>query len=120
MHRAFRHSQKVTRLIRRDRRFQRARIRQPNVLAREANNAPRDIQRVFAAFQHPRQPVHRRVRVGIAHRLVQRADEVIVPVALLVVEQRPPRRTLRDRLRGHMCLTVLIQIGIEDDHFQRR
>ena len=61
-----------------------------DVLRREANQAPRDVERVLAGLEHPRYPVDGRVRIAVAHRFVQRRDEVVVLLATLVVEQRAP------------------------------
>ena len=42
---------------------------------------------ILAGGEHARDPVHARVAIGVAHALVQRADQVVVLVARLVVAQ---------------------------------
>ena len=88
MHAALGHAYQMARLICRDRDLERARVGKPYVLARKAGHSPCDIDRVFARFEHSRQPIDRRVGIGIAHRLVQRRDEVVVFLAVFVIEQR--------------------------------
>jgi hypothetical protein len=66
---------------------------------RHAHQAAGDEQRVLAALQHPRQPVERRVRIAAAHRLMQRRDQVVVLLAVLVVG-RPALLQELAQLRG--------------------
>ena len=49
---------------------ERLRVGQPDVLRGEANQPPRDVERVFASLQHPAQPVERGVGVAVAQTLV--------------------------------------------------
>ena len=84
----------VDRLLRGHGQHQRLGIGQADVLGREAHQPPRDVERVLARLQHARQPVEAGVRVGVADRLVQRADEVEVLLARAVVEQRLARERL--------------------------
>ena len=51
------------------------------------HDAPRDVERVFARFEHPPEPVERRVGIAVAHRLVERGDQVVVLFTRLVIEQ---------------------------------
>ena len=82
---------------------QRLRIGVADVLGREADQPSRDVQRVLAGFHHARQPVDGGVRIAVAHRLVQRGDEVVVLLADLVVEQRPALHRLLRRARRQRC-----------------
>ena len=68
----------------------RLRIGQPYVFDRHAGDAARQITRIFAALQHPRQPVKRGVGVGPAHRFMQRADQIVMRVARFVVLRGAP------------------------------
>ena len=52
-----------------------------------ADEAPGDIERVFAGLEHAAQPVKRGVGVGVADGFVQGGDEIVVLLALLVVEE---------------------------------
>ena len=63
-------------------------VGEADILDGEAHHAPGDVERVLAARQHPGEPIERRVGVGAAQRLVQRADEVVVPFLRLVVKRR--------------------------------
>jgi hypothetical protein len=71
-----------------DRDFQRARIGEPDVLARHADHAAGEVARIDASVEHAYQPVERRVRVASANALVQRRDLVVVVLAALV--EAPP------------------------------
>ena len=55
---------------------------------------PRDEQRVFAAVEHAREPVDRRVGIAAANRLDERADDVVVRFAALVVGRAAPLHRL--------------------------
>ena len=119
VHRTFRHADEVAGLIGGHGDLQRPRVGKPHVLAGKARHAAGDVERVLAGLQHARQPVHRRVRVGIAHGLVQRGDEVVVFLALLVVEQGFFGGALFQRLFGHGD-AVFVHLAVEHHHFQRR
>ena len=54
---SLRRTQKIKRLFRRQRHRQRPWLRQSNILARHPHHAPRQIQRILAALNHPRQPI---------------------------------------------------------------
>ena len=58
----------------------RVRVGKAHVLRRKAYAPPRDVEGVLASLQHPRKPVDRRVRVGVAHRLVQYIDKIPDPI----------------------------------------
>ena len=58
------------------------------ILGGETGNAPRNIHRVLARFQHARKPIDRRVRVGVAHRLMQGGNYIVMLLPVLVVQQR--------------------------------
>ena len=73
---------------------------QSNVLHRHAHDAAGNVHGVFAGLQHARQPVERGVHVGVAHGLVQRGDDVVVLLALLVVEQNAALQGLGGNLLG--------------------
>ena len=69
---------------------ERLRVRVADVLGGKADQPPGDVERILAGLEHPRHPVDRRVGIAVAHRLVQRGDEVVVLLTALVVEQRAP------------------------------
>jgi hypothetical protein len=54
-----------------------------DVLRREPHQSARDVERILAGFEHARHPVDRGVGIAVAHRLVQRGDEVVVLLAAL-------------------------------------
>ena len=85
MNAAFGHTEEMARLISRHGDLERARIGKPHVLARKADHPPRHIERIFARFEHARQPIDGGVGIGIAHGLMQRGDDVIVFLARLVI-----------------------------------
>ena len=80
---------------------QRLGIGQAHVLGGEAHQAARDVEGVLARLQHAGQPVEPGVGVGVADRLVQRADDVEVLLARAVVEQRLAREGLPHGLQVH-------------------
>ena len=100
----------LDRLRRGDRDEERLRVCEPDVLGGEHDHAARDEARVLAALEHRGQVVDGRVRVGAAHRLDERAHEVVVRVTALVVDERPFARSIvnvamsQDLVPGHGCL----------------
>ena len=85
----FGHADEVRGVFGRDSDGERLRIGVADVLGGEAHQAPRDVERILAGLEHARQPVDGGIRIAVAHRLVQRGDDVVVLFAALVVEQRP-------------------------------
>ncbi len=85
---AFGAAEKIVGVLGGVRLHKRLRVGEADVLHRHAHHAPREVKRRLAAVDHAAEPVKRRVGVGAAHRLVQRADEVVMAVAVLVVERR--------------------------------
>ena len=75
---------------------QRRGVRHADVLGREDHDAPGDEEGILARFEHPGQPVDRRVRVRCPDRLDERGDRVVVAVARLVVERSAPLQRLLD------------------------
>ena len=69
---------------------QRLRIGKADVLHRHAHQPPAEIERVLAGVEHAREIIERRVRIGAAHRFVQRRDQIVVAVLALVVDRRAP------------------------------
>ena len=56
----------------------------------ETDHPSQDIKRVFPAFQHPREPIERGVGVGAPHALMEGAYQVVVHLALLVIDRNIP------------------------------
>ena len=76
------------------------RIRQTDILTRNDKHAPRRGDHI-ACLEQPREIMQRRVRVGAAHGLLQRRQDVIMAVAVAVVAHiRALRRLLRVRERN--------------------
>ena len=94
----FRHADEMDGILRGDCDRQRLRVGVADVLGREAHEPPRDVQRILTRFEHPREPVHRRVGIAVAHRLVKRGDEVVMLFSAFVVQQRTPLDRLLDVL----------------------
>jgi hypothetical protein len=61
----------------------------PDILHRRADQPAQQEQRLLAARQHPREIVKRRLRVGPADGFVERGDEVVMPLPVLVVDRDP-------------------------------
>ena len=87
---------------------QRARVRHPDVLARQDDEAPRDEPGRLPRLEHPRQPVERGVGVRPAHGLDERAHLVVVLVAPLV--QHPAVACAHD-VAGADASTALGSLG---------
>ena len=77
---------------------------QADVFDGHADDAAREIERVFAGGEHARQPVESGVRVAVAHALVQRRDQVVVLLAGLVVHQH----ALLDGFGGERSVDVFV------------
>ncbi|OQA43300.1 MAG: hypothetical protein BWY52_01914 [Chloroflexi bacterium ADurb.Bin325] len=88
MEAALRHPHIVERLAARHHDRQRLRVGQPHVLSGKDDHAPEDEARVLARIHHARHPVERRVGIRPAQALDERADGVVVDVALLIIEHR--------------------------------
>ncbi len=88
-----------------------------DVLDRHAHDAARQIERVFAPVQHPRQPVERRVRIRSAHRLMQGRDEVVVLFPRLVVGGGAFLKHARQRL--HVQRFDVLQVEQHLGHGQQ-
>ena len=99
--------------------LQRAGIRQADVFTGEPRHAPCNVERVFTCFQHPREPVDRRLRVGVAHRFVERGNDVIVLLPFFVVEEGLARDQLLQR-SGVDGRHSVLKISVQDCHFQSR
>ena len=133
---ALRHADEVHGVFRRDGDGERLRVRVADVLRCEAHQPAGDVQRIFAGFEHARQPVDGRIRIAVAHRFVQRRDQVVMLLAGLVVQERAPLDRLvdprgvdiapasGDRRRRHAQLEQVqrhprVAVGIKRDRAQR-
>ena len=96
---ALRHADEVACLLGRDGHRQPLRVGVADVLGREPDQAPGDVQRILAGLEHPREPVHRGVRVAVAHGLVKGGDQVVVLFARLVVQECPALDRLLEERR---------------------
>ena len=68
------------------------RVGHADVLAGEDDHPAGDEPGVLAGLQHPRQVVHRGLRIAAAHALDERADHVVVVVAAVAQRARAERR----------------------------
>ena len=84
---AFRRAEEIESVLRGEGDGERGRFGEADVFAGHAHHAAREVERVFAGFEHAREPVEGRVGIGVAHGLVQRGDEVVVLFAGFVVAQ---------------------------------
>ena len=87
---ALRQSDQLAGVGGRHRQRQGGRIGVAHVLAGQDHQPPGEEPHVFAPFEHPRQPVQGRVRIAAANALDQRADGVVMGVALAIVLHRLP------------------------------
>ena len=98
-------TQLVVSIERRDSQLQRRGIGEPDVLAREPHQPPRDVEPVLARREHAREPIKAGVGIRIAQALVQRRDQVEVLVAGAVVAQVLPRQRAADVVGVDRTLT---------------
>ena len=111
---AFGHAEELHGLQRGDCDLQRHRVREPNILRGHRNDATRDRHCVAARFRETSKPVDRRLHVGVAQALVQRGQQVVVQVAVLVVPQRAVLERLGDHLlRDHVAIDARSSAGLE-------
>ena len=104
-------AQKIVGVLRRVRLHERVRIGKPDVLDRHAHHAAREVKRVLAAIDHAAEPVKRGVGVRAAHGFVQRADKVVMPIAVLVVKRRAALHE-RHKLSGVQRRRGLMHRGV--------
>ncbi len=84
-------------------RDKRVRIGQADVFDRHAHHAARDVERIFSGFEHAPQPVERGVGIAVAHRLVQRGNQVVMFFAGFVVEQNALLQRVADDVVGDLA-----------------
>ena len=72
----------------RDSDHKRLRVRETNILCSQQHHAPGTEKWVLPRFEHPGQPIHRRIRIAAAHRLDESRGHPKVLIAIPVVEQR--------------------------------
>ena len=102
------HPEKVRGVLGGERDLERARIGVADVLGGEADQAPRDVERILAGLEHAREPVDAGVGVAVPDRFVQRRDDVVVLLAGLVVEQGAPFDQSGERRRCRASAAPLI------------
>src|SRR5258708_497051 len=59
-----------------------------NVFAGHAHEAAREVERIFAGFQHAGEPIESGVGIGVADGFVKRGDEIVVLIAGFVVAEQ--------------------------------
>src|SRR5437016_14307959 len=90
-----------------------------DVFAGHADYAAREIERVFAGFEHAREPVESGVGIGIADRFVQCGDEVVMFLARLVVAQEFPLEHVFEELWGDGAHSLFTQLRAADGKLER-
>ena len=82
---AFGHSDEVHRLLRGNRHLDPLRIGKSDVLRGQDHQPARDKERVLAAVDHAREPIDRGIRIARRDGFDERANDVVVLLAALVV-----------------------------------
>src|SRR6185437_16478274 len=111
-------AEKIESVHRRKSDLERRRIGEADVFAGHANEAAREIEGVFAGFEHAREPVKSRVGIGIAHGLVQRGDEIEMLLARFVVGQELVLQDVFETFPRNDAAASGIWRGAEDDGFE--
>ena len=94
---AFRRSQKLVGVLRRNALGEGLRVGKADILYCHADQAAGNEQRFLACHQHARHVIQRRLRIGPANRLVQGGNQVVMPLAILVVHRHPALQELPKR-----------------------
>ena len=108
---AFGAAEEIIHILGRQRLDEGLRVGHAHVLGGEAHQAAHDIQGLFPGHQHARQPIERGVHVRAAQRLVERADQVVVPFPILVIDRWPPLHRLGQTLDVERLLEGLPEQG---------
>ena len=85
---AFRRTETLIGVPRRNRHRQSLGIGKADILHRKPRQTAQKIERIFSALDHARRPVERRIGIRTAQGFMQRADEIVVSLAVLVVNRR--------------------------------
>src|SRR5256884_377612 len=73
---AFGRTEEIEGVFGRERHGQGVGVGRPDVFAGHAHHAAREVERIFAGFDHAREPIEGGVRIGVAHGFVERGDEI--------------------------------------------
>ena len=119
MHIAFRHPQKMARLISGHRDRQRIAVRNADIFAGKPNQPSCDVKGIFSAFQHTAHPVDCRIRVTVSHGLVKRGYQVIMFFAGFVIQKRFFVETLGQPFIGYPNTAIRRNLPVQHYHFQR-
>src|SRR6266478_8817334 len=90
-----------------------------DVFAGYADHAAGEIERIFAALEHTREPVEGRVGIGIADGFVQGGDKVEVLLAGFVVTQESSLQHVFEELRGDGARLFFTQLRAADGKLER-
>src|SRR5205807_9908983 len=88
----------------------RLRVCESDVLGGEYAESACDEDGISAALDEPREPVERRVRVGVSQRLDERRGEVVVLLASFVISVARAAQGLDDRVLGDATRAFLIRL----------
>ncbi len=97
---AFGRAEEIERVLGSERDGESAGFGEADVLAGHAHHAAREIERIFAGFDHAREPVERGIGVGVAHGFVQRRDEIEVLLTGFVVAEEFALQDVFEELRS--------------------
>ena len=82
--------------------MQRGGIGVAHVFAGQDHQPPGEKADILAPFEHPRQPIQGRVGIAAANALDQRADAVVVRIAVPIVLHRLSLQRFRGQLAGEL------------------
>ena len=86
---------------------QRIRIGEADVFHGHADYPARDVKRIFSSFEHTSQPIERGIGIAVAHRFMERGDQVVMLFAGLVVEQNAALQGIVNDLVGNLRAGLL-------------
>ena len=97
---AFRHADEIHGIARGHAEGKRVGIGEADIFHGHAHHAARDVERIFAGFDHAPEPVKRGIGIAVAHGLVQSGNQVVMFFAGFVVEQNAFLQRIADDVVG--------------------
>ena len=114
---ALRQAEKMAGLICRYRHLERAAVRHSYIFTGETDQPPGNIQRIFPSFQHPHHPVQSSVRVTVSHGFVKSRDQIIMLLAVFIIQEGFPADTLFQSFPVHFY-TLCTDLSVEHRHLK--
>jgi len=89
-----------------------------DVFTGHANHAASEIERIFAGFDHAREPIESGIGIGIADGFVQRGDEIVVLFAGFVVAEKLALENVFEQLGSDFADAARVWFGTAGTEFK--